>query len=295
VPQRHSNEPHRLSSSNAKVYFNEPEDALSLGSADDEDETPRTEQETPMETSKFMMPTVRHASLAPTAIDPTVLTTKSASMAPKPMVPTTRKAIQGRDQLVPMTKTALEARKPRRSMAMDSGMAMPAPTAMQNQRGVATGGTLPTAFEQATTSQYANDRAGMAMTPNVRSPYMRSKPPANIRLEDDLWHEYDVSREATPDNEENAEHGLSHHARSVLNQMARDMLCMQRELRALQAERQVRQPLSHEHDRAMLLRVTPKDVPLEPFLGSKDSNGLTIDRVFFLPLLHWPKGSVMQL
>jgi hypothetical protein len=272
----------------------DPEDALSMGSADDEDETPRTEQETPM-ASILMTPTVRHASLAPTAIDPTVFTTKSASMAPKPMVPTTRKAIQGRDQLVPMTKTASEAKKPRGSRVMDSGMVMQAPTAMQNQRGVATGGTLPTAFEQATTSQYANDRVGMAMTPNVRSPYKRSKPPANIRLEDDLWHEYDVSREATPDNEENAEHGLSHHARSVLNQMARDMLCMQRELRALQAERQVRQPLSHEHDRAMLQRVTPKDVPLEPFSGSKDPNGLTIDREFFLPLLHWLKGSVMQL
>jgi hypothetical protein len=33
----------------------------------------------------------------------------------------------------------------------------------------------------------------------------------------------------------------------------------------------------------------------EPFSGSKDPNGLTIDREFFLPLLHWLKGSVMQL
>jgi hypothetical protein len=242
-----------------------------------------------------MTPIVRHAPLAPTVIDPTVLTTKSASMPPKPMVPTTRNAMQGREQLVPMTKTALEAKKPRRSMVMDSEMATQAPTAVQNQRVVAPGRKLPTVVERATTSLYANDRAGMAMTPNVRSPFKRSKPPANVRLEDDLWHKYDVSREATPDNEENAEHGLSHHAHSVLNQMARDMLCMQRELRALQAEHQVRQPLSHEHDRAILLRVTPKDVPLEPFSGSKDPNGVTLDREFFLPLLHWLKGSVMQL
>jgi hypothetical protein len=33
----------------------------------------------------------------------------------------------------------------------------------------------------------------------------------------------------------------------------------------------------------------------QPFSGSKDPNGLTIDREFFLPLLHWLKGSVMQL
>jgi hypothetical protein len=43
------------------------------------------------------------------------------------------------------------------------------------------------------------------------------------------------------------------------------------------------------------VRVTPKDVILESFYGSKDPESLVIDKEFFLPLLSWLRASVMQL
>jgi hypothetical protein len=43
------------------------------------------------------------------------------------------------------------------------------------------------------------------------------------------------------------------------------------------------------------VRVTPKDVILESFHGSKDPESLVIDKEFFLPLLSWLRASVMQL
>jgi hypothetical protein len=44
-----------------------------------------------------------------------------------------------------------------------------------------------------------------------------------------------------------------------------------------------------------MVRVTPKDVILEAFHGSKDPESLVIDKEFFLPLLRWLRASVMQL
>jgi hypothetical protein len=47
--------------------------------------------------------------------------------------------------------------------------------------------------------------------------------------------------------------------------------------------------------RQLDLKVTPKDVVLEPFFGSKNDQGLVIEPDFFLPLLNWLRSSRMQL
>jgi hypothetical protein len=112
----------------------------------------------------------------------------------------------------------------------------------------------------------------------------------------------DVSQEVTSNDEEyDLDHlpaVLAKQTRSVMNQLCRDVHALRKEVHKLQQLRglDAAMPLNTRTEVARpTIRVTPKDVSLEPFWGSSDTNALTIDRKYFLPLINWLQACRMQL